>query len=40
MERASEGFEHIAVAILEMQQRTEALLAENHRLRAELAALR
>ena len=40
MERASEGFEHIAVGIMEMQQRTQALLAENHQLRAELAALR
>jgi hypothetical protein len=40
MEDGSVGFEHIAVAILEMQQRTEALLAENRRLLAELAALR
>ena len=40
MEHASEGFEHIAMGILEMQQRTEALLAENRQLRAELAALR
>ena len=40
MEHASEGFEHIAIGIMEMQQRTEALLAENSQLRAELAALR
>ncbi len=40
MEHASEGFERIAMALMEMQQRTEALLAENRRLHAELAALR
>ena len=40
MDHASEGFERIAVAILEMQQRTEVLLAENRHLQAELAALR
>jgi hypothetical protein len=40
MEHASDGFERIAVALREMQQRTEALLAENRRLQAELAALR
>jgi regulator of replication initiation timing len=40
MEHASAGIERIAEAILEMRQRTEALLAENSRLRAELAALR
>ena len=40
MEHASEGFERIALAIMEMQQRTEALRAENRRLQAELAALR
>lgn len=40
MEHASEGIERIAEAILEMQQRTEALFAENRRLHAELAALR
>lgn len=40
MEHASEGIEQIAMAILEMQQRTEALFAENRRLQAELAALR
>jgi hypothetical protein len=39
MERASEGFEHIAMGIIEMQQRTQALLTENRQLRAELAAL-
>ena len=40
MEHASEGFERIAMALMEMQQRTEALLAENRRLHAELAELR
>ena len=40
MEDASQGFEHIAVAIMEMHQRSEALLAENRHLQAELAALR
>ena len=40
MEHGSEGFEHIAVAILEMRQSIEVLLAENRRLHAELAALR
>jgi hypothetical protein len=40
MEHASEGFERIAMAIMEMQQRTEVLLAENRHLHAELAALR
>ena len=40
MEQASDGFERIALALMEMQQRTEALLAENRRLYAELAALR
>jgi hypothetical protein len=40
MEHGSEGFERIAVAIMEMQQRTEVLLAENRHLLAELAALR
>lgn len=40
MEHASEGFERIAMALMEMQQRTEALLAENRRLHVELAALR
>ena len=40
MEHASDGFERIALALMEMQQRTEALLAENRRLQAELAALR
>jgi hypothetical protein len=40
MEHASDGIEQIAMAIMEMQQRTEALLAENRRLRAELATLR
>jgi hypothetical protein len=40
MEHAADGFERIALALMEMQQRTEALLAENRRLHAELAALR
>lgn len=40
MEHASDRFERIALALMEMQQRTEALLAENHRLHAQLAALR
>lgn len=40
MEHLSEGFERIAMALMEMQQRTEALQAENRRLHAELAALR
>ena len=40
MEQASDGFERIALALIEMQQRTEALLAENRRLHAEVAALR
>jgi regulator of replication initiation timing len=40
MDHASAGIERIAGAILEMKQRTEALLAENRRLQAELAALR
>ena len=40
MEDASQGFEHIAVAIMEMHQRTEVLLSENRHLQAELAALR
>jgi len=40
MEHASAGFERIALALMEMQQRTGALLAENRQLQAELAALR
>ena len=40
MEHTSEGFERIAMALMEMQQRTVALQAENRRLHAELAALR
>lgn len=40
MDHAAEGFERIAQALIELQQHTEALLAENRRLRAELAALR
>ena len=40
MDHASDGVERIALALMEMQQRTEALLAENRRLHAELAALR
>src|ERR1051326_3317616 len=40
MEDASEGFERIAGAILEMHQRTGVLLAEHRHLLAELAALR
>lgn len=40
MDHASKGFERIALALMEMQQRSEALLAENRHLHAELAALR
>jgi regulator of replication initiation timing len=40
MERAPEGFEQIASALLEMQQRMQALIAENRQLQEELAALR
>jgi hypothetical protein len=40
MEHAADGFERIAMALMEMQQRFGALLAENRRLHAELAALR
>ena len=40
MEHASAGFERIALALIELQQRTEALLAENRQLQAELAAVR
>lgn len=40
MEQASDGFERIALALMEIQQRTEALLEENRRLHAEPAALR
>ena len=40
MEDASGGFEQIAIAIMEMQQRTQVLLAENRHLQAQLAALR
>jgi len=40
MERAPEGFEQLAGALLEMQQRMQALIAENRQLQEELAALR
>jgi hypothetical protein len=40
MERAPEGFEQIAGALLEMQQRMQALVAENRQLQEQLAALR
>ncbi len=40
MDYASEGFERIAAALMEMHQRTEVLIAENRHLQAELAALR
>lgn len=40
MERATEGFEQIAGALLEMQQRMQTLIAENRQLQEELAALR
>ncbi len=40
MERATEGFEQLAGALLEMQQRMQALIAENRQLQEELAALR
>jgi regulator of replication initiation timing len=39
-ERTPEGFEQIANALLEMQQRMQALIAENRQLQEELAALR
>lgn len=40
MDPTVEGFEQIANALLEMRQRMQALVAENHQLQEELAALR
>ena len=40
MDRVNEGFENIANMLLEMQRRMQQLVAENHQLQEELAALR
>jgi regulator of replication initiation timing len=40
MDLTTEGFEQIAAALLEMQQKMQALIQENRQLREELAALR
>lgn len=40
MEHTSDGFERIAMALMEMQQGVQVLIAENRHLQAELAALR
>ncbi len=40
MERTTEGFEQIAAALLELQQKMQALINENRQLQEELAALR
>ena len=40
MELTTEGFEQIAGALLEMQQRMQVLIQENRQLQDELAALR
>jgi len=40
MDLTTEGFEQIAAALLEMQQKMQALINENRQLHEELAALR
>ncbi len=40
MDLTTEGFEQIAAALLEMQQKMQALIRENRQLQEELAALR
>lgn len=40
MELTTEGFEQIAAALLEMQQKMQVLIQENRQLQEELAALR
>jgi hypothetical protein len=40
VDRVNEGFENIAGMLLEMQRRMQQLVAENHQLQEELAALR